>query len=121
MEAWRSSKADKQVRLVEETEADGGGSKKKRSIRTEGRAGDVAFLTKAKEAVDAFCKLVPRDALRRSKAAEPENTPIDLYAVTDDDLCHMSNAELHVLEVEVEARIAAEEAAEKAAEVAKAK
>ena len=72
MEAWRRSKVDKHVRLVEESEANGSvrGPKRKESLRTEGRAGDVAFLAEAKGAVNAICKLLPREALRWSKAAE---------------------------------------------------
>jgi len=60
MEAWRTSKTDKEVRLIEDTEAagNGGGSKKKRSVRTERRPGEIAFLNQARDAADSICKLV---------------------------------------------------------------
>ena len=59
MEAWRNSKADKEVRLVEDTEAAGKsrGAKTKKSIRTERRSGDIAFLAQARNAADAIFKL----------------------------------------------------------------
>jgi len=118
MEAWRNSKAEKQVRMVEETEAAGSGnSKKKRSIRTECRAGDAAFLDKAKRAVDAFCKLVPREALRQSKVAAPETRPIDLKTLTDEEFHKLADvdprtltdAELTAYAAEADARFAKEQ------------
>ncbi len=59
MEAWRKSKVDREVRVVENTEVagDGGGSKKKESVRTDQQAGDRAFLAQARDAVDKICTL----------------------------------------------------------------
>ena len=71
MQAWRGSKADKEVRFLEDTEAEGNGSKRKRSVRLERRAGEITFLALARGAVDAICKLVPPnrlDQLMRKKA-----------------------------------------------------
>ena len=93
MDAWRNSKMDKEVRFVEDSEAPSG-SKKKKSVRTEGRAGDVAFLTKAREAVDAICKLLPRGAQRPSKAEASNRVPLALDDVTENDLSNMSDEEL---------------------------
>ena len=114
MEAWRNSKGERQELLVEVTETDGegGSSKRKRSVRTERRAGEIGFLAKATAAVNARCKLVPREALERKFAAA--RPPVDLESLDDEDIRNLSNAELNALEAEVEARIAAEEAAEKA-------
>jgi len=61
--------------------------------------------------VDAFCKLVPREGLRRAQRAEPETRPIDLDTLTDDDLRNLSDAELAALQAEAADRIAAEEKA----------
>ncbi len=59
MEAWRDSKSGKEVKFTEDTEASGnGGSRKKKSIRTERRPGEIAFLAQARGAADAVCKLV---------------------------------------------------------------
>jgi hypothetical protein len=83
MEAWRTSKADKEVRLVEDTEAAGNGTaKKKQSVRTERRAGEIAFLAQARSAVDAICKLVPPDRynqLLRKKADHMTPEEIDEF------------------------------------------
>ncbi len=61
MQAWRNSKADKEVQIVEDTDTvgSGGGSKTKKSVRTERHAGEIAFLAQARGAVDAICKILP--------------------------------------------------------------
>ena len=97
---------------VTETDGEGGSSKRKRSVRTERRAGEIGFLAKATAAVNARCKLVPREALERKFAAA--RPPVDLESLDDEDIRKLSNAELNALEAEVEARIAAEEAEEEA-------
>ena len=73
MEASAASRLGKEIQLREDVEADGprGGSKKKRSVRTEIGAGEVAFLAQARGSVAAICKLLPRDAPGRNKAAGP--------------------------------------------------
>ena len=104
MEAWRNSKADKEVRVVEDTEGvgNGGGAKKKKSVRTERRAGDIAFLAQAHEAADAICKLVNLkgrpfiwDSLREE----------DIHNMSEDELCQVTDVLEHdvaVLEEEGE-------------------
>jgi hypothetical protein len=85
MEAWRNSKADKEVRLVEDTEAAGksAGSKTKKSVRTERRPGDIAFLTQARSAADAICKL-----------AILKGGPLTWDTLRTEDFPNMSDAEL---------------------------
>ena len=85
MEAWRSSKADKEVCVVEDTEGvgSGSGSKKKKSVRTERQAGNIAFLAQARGAADAICRLV---TLSR--------TPITWDRLREEDACSMTESEL---------------------------
>lgn len=93
MEAWRRSQADKEVRLVEDSEG-AGGPKSKRSVRRETRAGDAAFLGKAQKAAGAICKLVVRDAPRQNKVVAADRGPIRLDASKEDDLRHVNDDEL---------------------------
>jgi hypothetical protein len=89
MDAWRTSKAEKQVQTIEDIEsavADGRGSKQKRSLRTECRPGDVAFLAQARGAVDAICKLVPRSPQRDNALAGPDCGLLARDAAEEDDL-----------------------------------
>jgi transposase-like protein len=84
MEAWRSSKADNEVRRSENTEAaEEGGLKKKKSMRTKNQRGEIAFLAAARSAVDAICKLVARGRgrIRWGQAAASEAGNLD-----DDEL-----------------------------------
>ena len=85
LEEWRRSKADKQVQVVEETGPadDPVAAKKKRSLRTETRAGNAAFLTKAMEAQNRI------DALQEQHdrlLGRPSHAPNPLADLTDDDL-----------------------------------
>ena len=90
---WRKSKADKEVRLVEHLENEcGSRCGHKKSIRSESRVGDVIFLAQARGAVDAICKLVSRDAQRRTKVEAPDNAPIPPDAPRKDDLHNMDDA-----------------------------
>jgi hypothetical protein len=82
MAAWRRSQQDKQVRTIEDTEsgkATGGeqanenGSarssdpRKKRSVRTEGQAGDAALLARAESAVARICELKGLNAPKQTE------------------------------------------------------
>lgn len=104
MDAWRNSKMDKEVRFVEDAEAPNG-SKKKKSLRTEARAGDVAFLTKAKDAVDSICRLLARDAQRRSNVEAPDHPSIAADDATDKELANMSFDELLAAKAECDAEM----------------
>ena len=86
MDAWRNSKAGKEVRFVEDTDSDGksGGAKKKQSVRTERQAGDIAFLAQAKDAVNAICKLMP--AGHWPQAWDKLETEDEIRNMSDDEL-----------------------------------
>jgi len=111
MKAWRRSQAERQVRMAEESGGDGSGgrTRKKKSIRSEVRAGDPAFLAKAMEALKAIRQIKGLDAPRRTEIAGPGGGPIDLATLEDQDLRNLTNEQLAELEREVEARILGEE------------
>ncbi len=100
MQAWQDSKADKEVRLVEDTEGtgNGGGAKKKSSVRTERRVGDIDFLAQAHDAANAICKLV---ALKGG--------PITWDTLREEDIPNMCEAELHQVEDVLEEQLAVTE------------
>jgi transposase-like protein len=100
MQAWRNSKADKEVQIVEDTDAvdSGSGSKMKKSVRTERRAGEIAFLAQARGAVDAIFKILP-----------PNCGPITWYTLDNETIPDMSDAELLMVEAHSEERIQAEQ------------
>ncbi len=112
MEGWRRSQTDKEVRRSEETET-ARGSKKKRSVRTENRAGNPAFLARAQGAVDGLCKLLTRIGPPQSKVEAPDGEPIPAEALEEDDLPNMTIDELRAVEAACAAEI---ERREKAAE-----
>jgi len=112
MEAWRRSKTDKQTRLIEKTGAvgDGDGAKQKKSVRTETRAGNADFLSKATEIVKAIVDLKGLRTPQRTEIGGPVSGTIDLASVKPSDCRNLSNAQLVALEIELEAKIAREEA-----------
>jgi hypothetical protein len=89
IEAWRLSRTDKTVRLVEKTGPadDPAPAKKKKSIRTETRSGDSNLLTKAMQAQEAINELNQRRAaLQQGKGNGASGEPNLLADLTDDDL-----------------------------------
>ncbi len=113
MIAWRDSKKDKCVKTVETTD-DAAQSKKKKSHRQEDREGEAVYLGKAMEALKAIREMLGLDAPRRSEVAVSGAAPIELAAVTVDDIPKMTNRELH----DFIARLRTEAAALRAAEQA---
>ncbi len=77
MQAWRNSKCDREVRIVEDIDSVGkdGESRTRKSVRTERRVGEVAFLAQARCAVDSICKILPLDC-----------RPITCETFTNEDL-----------------------------------
>jgi len=115
MKAFRRSQEEKQVRMVEESGgdgSDGGHSRKKKSIRSEGRAGDPAFLGKAMEALKAIRQIEGIDTPRRTDITRPGDGPINLATLEDEDPRNLTNEQLVELEREMAARIVAEEKCE---------
>ena len=103
MEGFNASRADKQIRIIVETETPGDerGSKTRNTTRIETQAGNASFLGKAKDAVKAMEDLHRPRGPRRTAAAGP----IDLATVTDDDLDAMTDEQLYALELRVLAEI----------------
>ncbi len=111
LEEWRRSKNDKQVQVVEETGPadDPAAAKKKRSLRTETRAGNAAFLTKAMEAqnrIDALQEQLDRLLGQPNHAPTPlaELTDDDLEKLTDDDLDNFTDDQLFEIGARMHAR-----------------
>ncbi len=106
MNAWRLSQKGKKVQSVDDggRTDDKGAAKKKRTRRTESQAGNAVFLAKAIEAVKAICRLKGLDAPRRTELTGPAGRPIELTAVTPDDLRLMSDEQLAALEARLLAR-----------------
>ena len=97
---WLRSKADKQVRVVEETgpAGDEAAARKKTTIRTETRSGNPALLAKSMEArskAEAFQERL--DALQGTAPAAPGSEAPPLPTLSDDDLQKLASdgAELH--------------------------
>ncbi len=107
IEGFNASRADKQIRIVEETETPGDerGSKTKKTTRIETQAGNANLLGKAKDAVKAMEDLHSHRGPRRAAAGGP----IDLATVTDDDLDAMTDEQLYALELRVLAENGADE------------
>ncbi len=95
MEAFNASRADKQIRITEETEmaGDGRGPRKKNTTRTETQSGNANMLSKAKDAVKAI------EDLHHGRRRNAAGGPIDLATVTDEDLDAMNDDQLYALEV----------------------
>ena len=103
--AWHRSQAEKQVRMVEESGGGNGGTKKRKSIRSEGRTGDAAYLGKAMDALKAIREIKGLDAPRRTEIAGPCGGPVELMAFEDDDLRKMTNEQLKALRTQLRDRI----------------
>ncbi len=89
IDAWRLSRADKQVRVVEQSGRAGepAPTRRKKSIRTETRSGDSNLLGKAMKAQKAIDGLNQRLAkLQQSDGAGGNSGPNLLADLTDDDL-----------------------------------
>ncbi len=88
IEGFNASQVEKQIRIIEETETPGDdrGPKTKKTTRVETQAGNANLLGKAKDAVKAMEDLHRNRGPRGTAAAGP----IDLAAVTDDDLDAMT-------------------------------
>ena len=115
IQAWRDSQTDKQVRLVEDTSTagDNGGSKKKKSIRTETQTGNAAFLAKAMDAQRRIDDLEDRlAALWQTNVARDIGglpalanlTDDDLEKLTPDDLENFTDDQLFAIEVRLRAK-----------------
>jgi len=95
--AWRDSKAEKQVRVVEDAGANGSdaASRRKKSIRTESRTSDPRYLFKAIEAQNRIDDLEDRlAALSHAKAAGPDGGATLVTDLSDDDLAGLTADEL---------------------------
>lgn len=99
---WRRSRADKRVRVVVKSDeaGDGGGAKKKRTLRVETRTADPMYLTKAIEALKAFDDLIHRRAAPHAAVANFAGGPIPLGALTPDDLESMNDEQLSALDAQ---------------------
>ncbi len=89
IDAWRLSRADKQVRVVEKTgpAGDPAPARKKKSIRRETRSGDSKLLDKAMKAQEAVNELNQLLAtLQQGKEDGSSGAPNLLADLTDDDL-----------------------------------
>src|SRR5271157_1013946 len=100
IQGFNASQADKRIHIVEETvtAGDDQGAKKKKSTRIETQAGDARFLAEATDATKEFMALNRRAAPRRTVVASPRGGPIDLAALSDDDLDNMTDAQLYAIE-----------------------
>jgi len=105
IDAWRDSRAEKQVRLVEDTSINGdnAATRKKKSVRTETRTGDANYLARAMETQNKIDDLEDRLAALRQTRLERRNgraTPLadltddELQSLTADDLEDMSDDQL---------------------------
>ena len=96
MEEWRRSQTDKEVRLVEDSgpAGDEGGAKTKKSVRSETRLGNVAFLAKAIDAAKEIYRLRGCCALPSSPVAER----IDWRTFTRKEWRHLSREDFAALE-----------------------
>ncbi len=85
LEGWRLSQAEKQVRLFEQSgpAGDPAAAKEKRSIRTENRTGNAAYLTRAIEVENHIDALEQR--LAALEGSEPGGCPASLANLTDED------------------------------------
>ena len=89
LQAWRASKAEKQVRVVEKTGPvnEPSAAKKKQSLRTETQTGNVNYLAKVMDAENHIDVLEQRlAALLQTKAPGPGDGLARLTNLTDDDL-----------------------------------
>ena len=114
-EEWLRSKADKQVRVVEETApaGDEAAAKKKTLVRSETRTGNDALLAKSMEAqgkADAFREKLA--ALQGTAPAGPAGAPdllprlsdADLEKLTKEDLDSLSDDQLFAVESRLRAK-----------------
>jgi hypothetical protein len=105
MQGWH----DSQQAMEEETAENRGpedkaGGARKKTRRPAPRASDAAFLAKALDAVKAICELRGLNAPRRTEVAGPGGRPIELTAVTPDDLRCLTDEQLAALEARLLAR-----------------
>ncbi len=111
MEAWRETRADWEVRLVEDTQvADGSRpAKQKRSVRTQPQRRNAALLTRAMAAAKAMFDLKLRAAVPppKRRLTGPDGKPIPLESLTEEDLRSMSEDELAAIDARFSAAIAA--------------
>jgi len=91
-EAWARSRKDKQSRTVEDS--DKGGSK--RSVREEGQTGDPRFLDGVLKCIERRCKLLGIDAPERKECSGPDGGPIQLTALSDEQLEAIARRKLDV-------------------------
>lgn len=108
MEEWRGSQGEIEVRLVEDTEAADGGSKKKRSVRTLPPRRNAALLARATVAAVASCRLMGRPAPPSTEVADRDAARIPLETLTEDDLQGMTFEDLRVINARLSAKIVAE-------------
>ncbi len=115
MEEWRRSQTDKEVRVVEDSGPAGeeGGAKTKKSVRSEARLGNPAFLAKAIDAAKEIYRLRGRCAPPPSTAAAPTELRIDWRTLTRKEWRHLRKEDYAALEARMK-EIEADEAEEAA-------
>ena len=88
---WKAEPLARRTRKCGEGgDRDGPRIEKKRSVRTENRAGNPAFLARAQGAVDGLCKLLTRIGPPQSKVEAPDGEPIPAEALEEDGLPNMT-------------------------------
>ena len=96
LESWRLSQRDRETEVVVETQT-ARGPKKKRTVRRESRAGDVACLAAAHRALDGIAKVAARVAPRSGNVAVPDQGLIASEALPSADVHKISEDELRAI------------------------